>query len=143
MGLIAFLAGRAAYELIGFARQLPQLLAGMSGAMEALERYVYRFITAAPVDMQAGLQQIVDGIVDQSMEIPSSLYRSLLNLLTDWVGAAPSVILFVATYGIGTFFISNSYGEVRSFLVRQIPERWRGNARDMKLLYWGNDCVPN
>ena len=131
-GLIFLLAGRAVYELTSFIKELPTHLARVPNLFASAEDALYRYIIAAPVELQGFLEQTLESLKAQSSKLPAELYTRLFDWLSGVLSAAPRILLFIVTFGISAFFMSSSYPTVRAFLLRQVPLRRRVLLREMK-----------
>ena len=131
-GLFSFMAGRAMYELSGLVHDLPELLSGIPSVISSIEARLDRYIVSAPPEIQAYLENAIANISAKSAELPAALTEKLLALLSSVISSSPAIMLFAVTYIIAVFFISGSYGEIKSFIMRQIPRRHQNSARSMK-----------
>lgn len=131
-GLAWLILGRVLFELADAAKRLPELLAQMPDLAGGLEARLYKWIIAAPAEVQEYLFAAVDGIFAQAARLPEKLYSWVLSLLSALVNGAPGAVLSLAAYGIGVFLISGSYRRITAFLLAQVPLRHRQGARTMQ-----------
>jgi sporulation integral membrane protein YtvI len=110
-------AGRAISQL---SRAVPKLVEGLIQSAKALQGRLTHFLTTSEA---AG--ETVDGTLELITQQLETLPGLLSEKLLAWVSAAaagtPGKLLFAVTSGIGAYFISASYPEIRSFLFRQLP----------------------
>jgi len=112
-----------------FVRNLPEIAGQVGYAFGQLERYLYQFVIAAPVETQAMIQTAIDSSTLMLEELPGQLSTELLSLAASAATAFPRFFLFILTYAISVIFISVSYPQVTAFLLRQIPAKWHERAR--------------
>lgn len=75
--------------------------------------------------------QTVEAAADDIAALPELVSRKLLGIVANAAQAGPDVLLFAATAGIGTFFISASYPETLSFLSYQLPDKTLRRISDL------------
>jgi len=131
-GVAALGVSRLIYQAVDFLRDLPRLLQFVPAVSEKLEAAADRTITAAPEETRAYIVSAIERLTEKAAELPAALSARALALLPAAAAEAPKVLLFCVTYCVGVFFISRSYGEIKSFLLRQIPEKHRATARRLK-----------
>ena len=132
IGIVALILGRAIYEISAFVKELPTLLVEIPDVFGSVNDKIYNFIVAAPVEIQGYLKSIIANITERSAELPALLTEKIFSFLSAAASSTPKLLLFVVTYAIGTFFISSSYPQIRSFLICQIPERFQSSTRNVK-----------
>ncbi len=131
-GVAAFAVSRLICEAVDFLRALPELMSGLPELFTRLERSAERFVRSAPEDAQEYLMGAADSVLDGIAGLPGVLSARALEWLSSLASGAPKALLFCATALIGAFFVSAGFPEIRSFLLRQIPERFMGRARELK-----------
>lgn len=131
-GLLALLVGRGVYEISSFVKQLPETLSRFTGITDTIENKIYGFVVAAPAELQDYLQNAISSIGEASAQLPAKLYSWLLDTLSGWAAATPKTVLFLTTYGISVFFMSNSYPAIIEFIMRQIPSRMHEGVKSFK-----------
>lgn len=132
IGVLSLIISRLIYQAINFFRELPSLLSGIPPLIENLEETFNRYIKSAPMEMQEYLSGAMDGMAQKTTEIPARLSESAISLLTHWAGNTPGTLLFCAAYAIGSYFISRNYSDIKYFVIRQIPLRFRDQAKNLK-----------
>ena len=151
LALMLLLVGAAVNQLMNglgvFARNLPEIAEQVGQLFGHLERHLYHFVIAAPVETQAMIQTAIDSFTLMLEELPGQLSAGLLSFAAGVATAFPRTLLFILTYAISVIFMSVSYPQVTAFLLRQIPDRWhertRAFGRDMvsTLGKWGRAQV--
>jgi len=133
LALMLFLAGLAISQLINgvgvLARNLPEIAGQVGQIFSRLERSLYHFVIAAPVETQAMIQTAIDSAALMLEELPGQLSAGLLSFAASVATAFPRFFLFILTYAISVIFMSVSYPQVTAFLMRQIPGRWQERTR--------------
>lgn len=114
------------------AQNLPDIAAELGYLFSRVERRLYHFVIAAPVETQAMIQTAIDSVTTMFEEMPNELSSVLLSFATSVAAAFPRVFLFVLTYAISVLFMSMSYPQVIGFLLRQIPLRWHDKLRRLR-----------
>lgn len=132
IGISYLLVGRGIYEISSFVKQLPELFSRFTGVSETIEKKIYGFVVAAPVELQDYLQNAVNSIIETSAGFPAKIYSWLLETLSRWAASAPKMILFLMTYGISVFFMSGSYPSIIEFIMKQIPARMHEGVKSFK-----------
>lgn len=128
-GLLLWLAvrvvGRGVDGLGSLAARLPELLGSVLEAFERMQSFVLRGIGTAQTPAAEYLRQVTEAASGLFAEIPAQLSGKLPGLISAAVEKTPAVLLFSVTAGLGTFFISASYPEMKGFLLRQVPPKRR------------------
>ena len=106
-------------------KYLTNSLSGVSGTLERMRGGLYGYIETAPAEVREYLERALDGIIERSARLPGEVSAWALRTVTRFLSHAPDILLFIAAYTVGTFFISSRYHEVRAFIRRQIPENSR------------------
>jgi len=127
--LVSFIINQLINGIGVFARNLPEIAGQVGQVFGRLERHLYHFVIAAPVETQAMLQTAIDSFTLMLEELPSQLSTGLLGVAASVAGAFPRTLLFILTYAISMIFMSVSYPQVTAFLLRQIPVRWHERTR--------------
>jgi len=134
--LISLLFSLAVNQLLSgigtLARNLPDMMGQAGHLLSRIQVALYRFVIAAPVETQNMIQTAIDGATAAAEELPGTLSAMLLSFAADAATAAPRLFLFVLTYAISVLFISLSYPQVMSFLLRQIPAKWHERVRSLQ-----------
>ncbi len=131
-GFCALVVSRLIYEAIGLLQNLPNFFSGIPEIMDRAQTAVERFISHSPDGMQDYISSAVDCIYEKLSEVPGELSTRALNKVSSILSNAPKIILFTATFAIGSFFISRSYPSIRAFIKRQIPQRLHDTASNIK-----------
>lgn len=130
--LLIWGAAGAVTQLMELTGRLPELLGSFLDNLERLEALAMHYIGSAPVPVQEYLEAALDSLAEQLTAIPATISARLPRLVTAAVEKTPLVLLFAITAGLGTYFISASYPEVKAFILRQIPEKSRSSAREIR-----------
>lgn len=137
-GIFALIIVRLYSQAVDFIKEIPQLSAGLPRVFEVLTGTVTKYINAAPVQVREYLYSALDSVAAALTELPGRISAAALSGLSGLAGSTPGVVLFFAAYVVGTFFVSRTFPEIRQFLIRQIPPRFRETTRRLK-----NDVVDS
>ena len=130
VGAVLFLCvWRLWYEGSLLLGRLPSLLSALPSLGAPLERWAYRFIIAAPPQMQEPLREALETLAAQSAALPDWLYRTLSTWTVSALAALPDWGLFLFTTGLATYFTSAGRPALLAFLRRQAPPSWRPALR--------------
>ena len=132
LGCGALIISKILYEAVGLLESLPKFFSGVPDLVERLNAAVSRFISRSPEGVRQYIQTAIDGIYESISHLPSQFSSKVLSTISAFAGSTPDIILFCATYAIGSFFISGSYPLIRSFIRRQIPTRLHDTAINIK-----------
>ena len=132
VGFFLLVVVRLIDEAVSLASELPRLASGLPGLIERIERAFRRLSDAVPASVRSYLDQALRALADRASQMPASLSAWALGKLSAAAAGAPKTVLSVATYAIGSFFISAGFPSIRSFLARQIPPHARAAARQAK-----------
>lgn len=119
-------------EAVNLAAELPRLASGLPDLIERLERAFRRASESAPASVRGYMDEALRAIADRASQLPASISAWALGKLSSAAAGAPGTILSLATYAIGSFFISAGFPSIRAFLVRQIPPHARSTASQVK-----------
>lgn len=138
--LAALLITRGAAAISGLAVNLPTLLVGFSDALQNWKGKVLDFAAQAPSGTEAYAIGALDAIAKAFSDIPLRVSGWLLSFLSSLTAKTPDILLFIATTGIGIYFISASYPEIRNFIKAQIPANWEQRSAVVKNDLW-RSCI--
>ena len=129
---IGFLISRLIGAMGAFAEDLPNLMGQAAETLSWMERSFNRYVAAAPMETQAMIQTVIDGIAAMADELPGRMSTYLFNSATTIASAFPRIIFVVLTYIIALVFISASYPQIMGFIARQIPPKWRERGQEFR-----------
>ena len=122
----------ATSSVTDFLKTLPETLGGVTDSLSWLNEKIYNYISSAPDGVREYLESALENIMLHIKELPGELSGTALKYLTQLAAHMPKILVFTATYGVGTIFISSRYTEVKSFILRQIPEKYRSKTASIK-----------
>lgn len=126
-----FLAGwRLWYETALLLKRLPALLSALPSLGDQVQAWAYRFIIAAPADMQAFLWNALDSVLSQGAALPAKAYETAAAWAAAALTALPDWGLFLFTTALATYFSSSRRPDLLAFLQRQVPRSWRPAVRE-------------
>ena len=132
VGFFLLVVVRLLDEAAGLLEALPRLTAGLPQVLERLESVLRRVTAAVPEGARGYLEEAMRAAGERAVQIPARLSEWALARLRAVAAGAPGTILAVATYGIGSFFISSGFPSVKAFLARQVPDGMRKTAHTVK-----------
>ena len=132
VGFFLLVVVRLVDEAAGLLEALPRLTAGLPQVLERLEAAFRHVIASAPEGVRAYMEDAAKAAGERAAQIPARLSEWALSKLRTAAVGAPGTVLAVATYGIGSFFISSGFPSVKAFLARQVPDGMRKTAHSVK-----------
>ncbi len=132
IGFCTLFISRIIYEAIDLIDSLPQFFSGLPDIMARVERTIDSFISRSPDGIREYISSAIDGIYRKVSDLPAELSSKALGIVSGFLGKTPKMMLFFATYSIGSFFISRSYPAIRGFIKKQIPSRFQNICRNIK-----------
>jgi sporulation integral membrane protein YtvI len=132
LALTGLAIGRVVIELTAFVKDLPTLLTSLTKTFSVVGERVDGFVGSAPPEIQNYLSSVMDGFSRKSAELPAELSGKVLTFLTNFAKFTPRLLLFLFTCAISVFFISCSYKDVRTFILRQLPKDRRKSMTDFQ-----------
>jgi len=132
IGIVAFLSLRAFSEAVSFLKELPALLINIPSAASSFENTISNYISSMPQQVQEYLTQAINGISSAISSLPSVLTEKLFGIASSVISSMPKIVLFIVTYSIGVLFASIGYKDIKSFILRQIPEKFKIKAVKIK-----------
>lgn len=134
--LLTWVIGRASSGLVSLSADLPELLTDILDNFRVLKSLVSHYISSAPDAVGEYLRSALDALESQLAAVPAWLSAKLPAVISFAVEKTPSTLLMLVTLGLGVYFISASYPNLKDFILRQIPERFRSEVqrvrRDLK-----------
>ena len=113
------------------ADEVPALVRALGNWLQELEAWAERAVRYAPEGSTGLLNAVLESASQALSGIPGSLSRAALEGMTGLAQAGPDLLLFAATAGIGTYFLSAGFPRVLRFLGAQLPERTREKLREL------------
>ena len=139
-GLIA-LAGKGLQALTDCARRLPALAEAVTLRLGQLEALVSARLSAMNPAGAAVLDRAVQAVAQTLSALPAELSGQMLSLVTRLAQASPSLLLFLVTAALSTYFIAAALPHFNAFLLAQLPialrRRLEGLGADLKSGFGG------
>ena len=123
---------RLTREAEAFLRRLPELAQAAYSALDRIRASARGAAGALPEELRRAWAQALDALEESLAALPGTLLARLPGLASAVVKKAPAAFLFAATYAAGTFFLGTGFPQVRSFLLRQLPDRLRDGAGGLR-----------
>ena len=125
LALGALAVWRIWYELTSLLGRLPALLSGLPGLERQAEGWVYRLLTALPVQVRQGAAEVLEDLAARALTLPGEWGAALAQRAARAAGALPRAGLFLFTAALATYFTSLSRPKLLPLLAGKIPPRWR------------------
>lgn len=127
-----FIITRSFDALSDIITELPNTLSGITEPISWIEEKIHIYIASAPDNISEYLENAFENVILSIQELPGEFSGTAIKLLSSFISYMPKTLIFIGTYAVSTFFISSRYGEVRAFLLRQIPHNRRSKYADLK-----------
>lgn len=131
-GFFLLVVVRLIDEAVSLASELPRLASGLPDLIDRAERAFRRVSDSVPASVRGYMNDALEAVADRASQLPAALSAWALGKLSSAAAGAPGMALSLATYVIGSFFISAGFPSIRAFLIRQIPPQARQTARQVK-----------
>ncbi len=132
VGFFLLVVTRLFNEAVGLFTELPALASGLTGLAGRVEELARRAAASVPEGAREYLSLSLEAFSDRAAQIPAEVSAWALGKLSSAAAGAPGTALGLATYAIGSFFISSGYNGIRAFLSRQLPERLLAAVRRLR-----------
>lgn len=129
-GALLLAGWRLWYETALLLKGLPTLLSSLPALGERAESWAYRFIIAAPPDMQDFLWETLETVLARGAALPAQLYDTVAAWAAAAFTALPDLGLFLFTTVLATYFSSAGRPALLAFFRRQVPAAWRPALRN-------------
>ena len=126
--LLWLILSRLIREGEAFLRALPDSLASVWNAVLSLKSRGEGLIRSAPPELRTLLDDALKNASDAVAALPGRLTEKLLSLAAGILKASPGILLYLATYGAGCFFIGMSFPTVKEGLLHLVPRGLRTRA---------------
>lgn len=132
LALLSWAIGRGAAGLVSLSAELPEILTDILDNFRVLKALVSHYISSAPDAVGEYLRSALDALESQLASVPAWLSAKLPAVISFAVEKTPSTLLMLVTLGLGVYFISASYPNLKEFILRQIPERFRSEVQRVR-----------
>ena len=112
--------------------RLPLLLAELPALLQHWQLRWNALCAACPEPIRQWAGSLSSRMSDSSFSLLTDWSSELLAWLTGFVASLPDAALFFATTVLAIFYTSARYPDIRAFLRRQIPQRYRSDASGVK-----------
>lgn len=119
-------------QATSFLSRLPILLSELPALLQHFQLRWNALCAACPEPLRQWAGSFAGRMSDSSFSILTEWSSSLLTRLTGFVVSLPDAALFCVTTVLAVFYTSVRYDEIRAFLRRQIPHRYRSDASGVK-----------
>lgn len=130
--LISLIIMRIIYEAASLSGRLPELISGASSLLSAVMEKIDGGISSAPAGMREFLYGAASSVSGAVSSWAEKAVGAVLGFLSGIASSTPRIFLAVITYIIGVFFISGSYPNIKSFVLRQFPDSLHPKLRSFK-----------
>ena len=128
-GTLLLAGWRLWYETSLLLDRLPRLIASLPSLGAQAEDWAYRYIIAAPPDLQDFLWDTLEALLNRASTLPTQLYDQAAAGVAAALSALPQLGLFLFTTALATYFSSAGRPTLLAFLRRQVPLPWRPKVR--------------
>lgn len=122
--LLIAIFGRAGKELSLLLMRLSDLLPELGVRIQELELQLYRSAETMSGTFSDFLFDAASNLPQQIVGALGNLSKNLVTWLSSMAGTTSSIFSFAATCGIGVYFISAEYPEIKVYLKEQVPPKW-------------------
>ena len=112
--------------------QLPLLLAELPQLLQHWRLRLLELCAACPEPLRQWGLSLPARISSDGLDILSEWSAALLAKLPSLMSFLPEMTLAFATTVLAVFYTSSRFPDIRAFLLRQVPPRYRGDARSVK-----------
>lgn len=112
--------------------RLPLLLSELPAVWQHWQLRWDALCAACPDPLRQWMSSFSGRMGEGTLELLGRWSGDLLTRLTGAVISLPDAALFLGTTVLAVFYTSARYPEIRAFLRRQLPQRWRGGASGVK-----------
>ncbi|MGE4353338.1 MAG: sporulation integral membrane protein YtvI [Oscillospiraceae bacterium] len=121
----AALVTRGAGEISALSHELPSLLSSAAEMISGVRQRTGDYLAQLPPELSVWLDHTMASLAEFFASLPARISEKLLEILSAAASAAPSILLFTVTCGIGIYFISAAYPGIQAFLDTHLPEEWQ------------------
>ena len=132
IGCSAFILLRLFSVLSEHLKTVPDKLSRIYLPSTDLPRRIEGIVSALPEELTKIFKDMLDGIRNQTAELPSKLYSRAFDFLSNAAAKAPDVIFSTLMLALALYFFSGSLPSLKSFLLPQLPEKVRGKSKLIK-----------
>ena len=132
LGGSAFILLRLLSLLSSYLKEVPDKLSRMTLPSTDFPLRIERIASALPAELTKIFRDMLEGIRNQTSELPSRLYSRAFDFLSNAASKTPDVIFSALMLALALYFFSGSLPSLKSFLLRQLPEKVRGKSNLIK-----------
>ena len=131
---IIFLAGFGLYNgLKNLFSDLPHIYENnIAPTLASLLVKMQDFLVGIDPSLSSTVQEITFGFAENSGSMVSDISVGAIGWMSSYIARVPYFVAAVFVSVIATFFIASDYENIRSFIVRQIPEKWHLFLSDVR-----------
>lgn len=127
--IISLIIIRLIYEASSLTQRLPHILSSAAELLESVMKKAGTYINSAPDGIRGFLNSALDSAASAISSFSERTAGFIIDTFSSVASAFPRIFLALATYVIGVFFISSSYEDIKSFIMKQIPPRFHQRVR--------------
>ncbi len=118
-----------AYQLL---LQAPQWLSTLEQYIAPMQNTFQRFCAACPQELRDLLLSVTGSFGEKATDLLARLSETLLTATAALIRHLPDYLLFFITTVLAIFYTASLFPAIRAFLIRQLSQRWRNLAREVK-----------
>ena len=112
--------------------QLPLLLSEIPPLLQHWQLRLLDFCAACPEPLRGWSASLSSRLSSGGLQLLGDWSAALLAKLPSLVSFLPELALTFATTVLAVFYTSSRFPDIRAFLLRQLPPRYRSDARQVK-----------
>jgi len=132
LGAATFTAIRLFSAVGEHLKSMPETLSRIALPSTNLPQHLERITEALPDGLSGIFRNMLESLQNQTAALPSRLYTRFFDFLSSVASKAPNIMFSVLMLALALYFISAGLPVIRSFLLRQLPERLHSKTEAIK-----------
>jgi sporulation integral membrane protein YtvI len=129
--LLSLCITKAISELAAVAGLLPAMLEQVADSISRISARVSVYVDSLPVDYSENVARALENMANELMKL-SSLSDGTISFIFNLLAKVPGLLLDTIVTVVSACFMSMDYGQIRGFVLRQLPQRYQDMACDIK-----------
>ena len=129
--LLSLCVTKCLSELAAVAKVIPVLLEQLAASVGHISQRISDYVDSLPVSYSATVAKSIGDMSSEVMKI-SSISDGTVSFVFNLLSKVPGLMLNTVVAVVSACFISMDYGEIRGFVLRQLPEKYQDWACDIK-----------
>jgi sporulation integral membrane protein YtvI len=123
---------KAVVELAAVAKVLPAFFEELAVSVGHISQRIAVYVDSLPVDYSSKVAASLESMSAELMQL-SSISNGTISFVYNMVSKVPGLMLNTIVTVVSACFISMDYGEIRGFVLRQLPTKYQEWACDIKV----------